>query len=172
MDQDTYPVNSLNTTDNILVEDEVLCAADSDITISLLKEGSKRFFRCVGTMFPVFTQKEVKEIQDELIGLCRKKSRATVQEIYAKEVAFCELCVMAAAGFQYDGQSLPDGDPKKCTQFYQMARCFLDQVVEKDRLRAMRVCSLSGLYSVIAKSTLAVSYTGTFHSCSCPLKCR
>jgi hypothetical protein len=45
-------------------------------------------------------------------------------------------------------------------QFFEKTRLFIDYVVEKAPLRAMRICCCLGIYNVIAKSSLAISYIG------------
>jgi hypothetical protein len=146
--------------DNYALEDELLSAASLHLTSQTLREGGECFLRCLGTMFPVLSLEEL----DEMIHTFEEPPDDTAQssrgQIDRKKVACGELLAICAAGLQYDRRRLPSGSASICTPFYQKARLFLDHVIEKDQHRAMRMCLCLGMYNVMAKSVLAVAYTG------------
>lgn len=144
---------------NMLFEHQVLSTEVSDGAKQALRDGIARYFACLGTMFPVITREEVDSTMASFLAP-RKEGTKDNQVLVEKQVAFGELLALCAVGFQYDRQTLPGGSTSLCTPFYQKARLFLDFVVENAPLRAMRICCCLGIYNVIAKSSLAVSYTG------------
>jgi hypothetical protein len=107
-------------------------------------------------MFPIYTREETDAITDAFLG----SRRGEPGQVVSRKIAYGELLAICAVGFQYDRQTLPNGNASVCTPFYQKARLFLDYAVEKAPLRAMRMCCCLGIYNVIAKSSLAMSYTG------------
>ncbi|KAF5975136.1 nitrate assimilation regulatory nirA [Fusarium coicis] len=140
---------------NLLFENELLSTETSDVAIQALRDGVDCYFSYLGTMFPIYTRKEADSIIDSF--LASREGRP--DQVVSKKVAYGELLAICALGFQYDRQTLPNGNASICTPFYQKARLFLDYVVEKAPLRAMRICCCLGIYNVIAKSSLAISYT-------------
>jgi hypothetical protein len=148
---------------NLTLEHNLLNALVSDVAIQALHDGVACFFRYLGTMFPIFTIEEVDEIMTTFSEPVNGVEKAQGNELDEKKVASGELLAICALGFQYDRQRLPSGDAYICTPFYHKARLFLDFVMEKAPLRAMRICCCLGIYNVIAKSALAVSYTGNSH---------
>jgi hypothetical protein len=81
-------------------------------------------------------------------------------QLVNKKIAYGELLAICALGFQYDRQTLPDGNGTISMQFFKKARLYIDYAVGKAPLRAMRICCCLGIYNVIAKSSLVISYTG------------
>lgn len=141
---------------NLLFENELLSTETSDVAIQALRDGIDCYFSYLGTMFPIYTRKEADSIIDTFLA----SREGNPDQVVSKKVAYGELLAICALGFQYDRQTLPNGNASICTPFYQKARLFLDYVVEKAPLRAMRICCCLGIYNVIAKSSLAISYTG------------
>ncbi|KAF5612757.1 nitrate assimilation regulatory nirA [Fusarium sp. NRRL 25303] len=137
---------------NLLFENDLLSAETSDVAIQALRDGVACFFLYMGNMFPIYTRKEASSILDTV-------QEAKPDQVASRKVAYGELLAICALGFQYDRQTLPNGNASVCTPFYQKARLFLDYVVEQAPLRAMRICCCLGIYNVIAKSSLAISYT-------------
>nr|CEG03948.1 unnamed protein product [Fusarium acuminatum CS5907] len=84
---------------------------------------------------------------------------AASDQLVHKRIAYGELLAICALSFQYDRQILPDGNETISMQFFKKARLFIDYAVEKAPLRAMRICCCLGIYNVIAKSSLVISYT-------------
>lgn len=145
---------------NLLFEQETLSVGTSDLVIQGLRDGVACYFACLGTMFPVITESEVEGIIATFLGRRPELGAPVADTLTDRKVAYGELLAICAVGFQYDRQKLPNGNSSVCTPFYQKARLFLDYVMEKAPLRAMRMCCCLGIYNVIAKSSLAVSYTG------------
>jgi hypothetical protein len=147
---------------NLLFDSELLSTETSEVAIQALRDGVGCYFSCVGTMFPIYTKSEV----DSIIGTFLATQSGPQGADHAdRKIAYGELLAICALGFQYDRQRLPNGDASICTPLYQKARLFLDHVVEKAPLRAMRICCCLGMYNVIAKSSLAISYTGKSLCC-------
>jgi hypothetical protein len=141
---------------NLLFENELLSTETSDVAIQALREGIDCYFIYMGNMFPIYTRKEADSTVDTFLA----SQEENLDQVISRKVAYGELLAICALGFQYDRQTLPNGNASICTPFYQKARLFLDYVVEKAPLRAMRICCCLGVYNVIAKSSLAISYTG------------
>ncbi|KAM0201926.1 hypothetical protein ACHAQI_011127 [Fusarium lateritium] len=142
---------------NMLFESELLSTETSPVAIQAIRDGVHCYFKYLGTMFPIYNKSDV----DSIIGtfLAGQSGPRGVDHAVKRKIAYGELLAICALGFQYDRQTLPNGNASICTPFYQKARLFLDHVVEKAPLRAMRICCCLGIYNVIAKSSLAVSYT-------------
>lgn len=145
---------------NQLFEHELLSGETSDAVKQALHDGIACFFSYLGTMFPVITENEVATVMTTFLAPLSESEGTIESQVVNKKIAYGELLAICALGFQYDRQNLPDGNSSICTPFYQKARLFLDYVVEEAPLRAMRMCCYLGIYNVLAKSSLAVSYTG------------
>lgn len=143
---------------NLLFDSELLSTEISDVAVQALRDGVNCYFSCLGTMFPIYTKSEVDSIISTF--LATQSSPRGADHLADRKIAYGELLAICSLGFQYDRQKLPNGDASVCTPLYQKARLFLDHVVEKAPLRAMRMCCCLGIYNVIAKSSLAISYTG------------
>ncbi|KAF4500027.1 nitrate assimilation regulatory nirA [Fusarium agapanthi] len=146
---------------NLLFENELLSTEMSDVAIQALRDGVDCYFLCMGNMFPIYTRKEANSILDTF-------QKAMPDQLASRKIAYGELLAISALGFQYDRQTLPNSNASVCTPFYQKARLFLDYVVEQAPLRAIRICCCLGIYNVIAKSSLAISYTGRLLPCPLP----
>ncbi|KAF5678703.1 NirA-like nitrate assimilation regulatory protein [Fusarium heterosporum] len=144
---------------NLLFESELLPTEISDVAVQALRDGVDCYFSYLGTMFPIYSRPEVDSIIDTFLSTQSSSQGSSSEQSVDRKVAYGELLAVCALGFQYDRQTLPNGNSSICTPFYHKARLFLDHVVEKEPLRAMRMCCCLGIYNVIAKSSLAVSYT-------------
>lgn len=149
---------------NLLFESELLSTETSEVAVQALRDGIHCYFSYLGTMFPIYTKSDVGSIMSTFLATQPGPPRGA-DHLSDRRVAYGELLAICALGFQYDRQTLPNGDASICTPFYQKARLFLDHVVEKAPLRAMRICCCLGIYNVIAKSSLAISYTGKSLCC-------
>jgi hypothetical protein len=141
---------------NLLFENELLSTETSEVAVQALRDGVDCYFLYLGTIFPIYTRREADSIIDTFLA----SQEAKADQIISRKIAYGELLAICALGFQYDRQTLPNGNASICTPFYQKARLFLDYAVEKAPLRAMKICCCLGIYNVIAKSSLAISYTG------------
>lgn len=148
---------------NLLFESELLSTETSEVAVQALRDGVHCYFSCLGTMFPIYTKSEVDSIVNAFVAT--QPGPRGADHLADRKIAYGELLAICALGFQYNRQNLPNSDASICTPFYQKARLFLDHVVEKAPLRAMRICCCLGIYNVIAKSSLAISYTGKFLCC-------
>ncbi|KAF4988234.1 hypothetical protein FGRMN_9886 [Fusarium graminum] len=145
---------------NLLFESELLSTEISDVAVQALRDGVNCYFSYLGTMFPIYSRPDIDSIIDTFLATESASQTSSSSDHNAdRKVAYGELLAVCALGFQYDRVTLPNGNGSICTPFYQKARLFLDHVVEKSPLRAMRICCCLGIYNVIAKSSLAVSYT-------------
>jgi hypothetical protein len=144
---------------NILFEDDLLSIEVSDAIVRALRYGIDCFFSYLGTMFPIYTKPEVDLIMTTFLA-----SEPSSDELVNKRIAYSELLAICALGLQYDRQTLPNGNTTICAQFFEKAQLFVDYVLEKAPLRAMRICFCLGCYNVIAKSSMAITYTGEFSS--------
>ncbi|KAM0350990.1 hypothetical protein ACHAPU_002768 [Fusarium lateritium] len=144
---------------NLLFESELLSTEISDVGVQALRDGVDRYFSYLGTMFPIYSKPEIDSIIDTFLATQSGSQESSSNHNSDRRVAYGELLAVCALGFQYDRETLPNGNGSICTPFYQRARLFLDHVVEKSPLRAMRICCCLGIYNVIAKSSLAISYT-------------
>jgi hypothetical protein len=139
---------------NVLFENDILSIDASDTVVRSLRYGVDCFFSYLGTMFPIYTKVEVDVIMTTFLA-----NEPSSDELVSKRIAYSELLAICALGLRYDGQTSPNGDATICTQFFEKAQLFVDYVLEKAPLRAMRICFCLGSYSVIAKSSLAITYT-------------
>ncbi|KAH7250963.1 hypothetical protein BKA59DRAFT_471466 [Fusarium tricinctum] len=142
---------------SLLFESELLATETSEVAVQTLRDGVVCYLSCLGTMFPIYTKSEVDSIISTFLST--QPDPGGTDHLANRKIAYGELLAVCALGFQYDRQNLPDGEASLCTALYQKARLFLDHVMEKAPLRAMRICCCLGMYNVIAKSSLAISYT-------------
>jgi len=140
---------------NLLFRNDTLSIEASDTIIQALRHGIDCYFSYLGTMFPIYTKPEVELIMTTF--LAREPSS---DDLVDRRIAYGELLAICALGLIYDKQTLPNGSADICTQFFEKAQLFVDYVLEKAPLRAMRICFCLGCYNVIAKSSLAITYTG------------
>ncbi|KAH7198911.1 uncharacterized protein B0J16DRAFT_331339 [Fusarium flagelliforme] len=139
---------------NVLFRDDTSSIEASDAIIQALRHGVECFFSYLGTMFPIYTRSEVDLIMTTFLA-----SEPSSDDLVDRRIAYGELLAICALGLVYDKQTLPDGSADICTQFFEKAQLFVDYVLEKAPLRAMRICFCLGCYNVIAKSSLAITYT-------------
>jgi hypothetical protein len=111
-------------------------------------------------MFPIYTKPEVDMIITTSLASEPADQETASDQLVNKKIAYGELLAICALDFQYDRQTLPDGNGTISMQFFKKARLYIDYAVEKAPLRAMRICCCLGIYNVIAKSSLVISYTG------------
>jgi hypothetical protein len=132
----------------------------SDVLVQALRHGVDCYHSYLGTMFPIYTKPEVDMIITTSLASEPADQEAASDQLVHKKIAYGELLAICAVGFQYDRQTLPNGNGTISMQFFKKANLFIDYAVEKAPLRAMRICCCLGIYNVIAKSSLVISYTG------------
>ncbi|EGU82785.1 hypothetical protein FOXB_06706 [Fusarium oxysporum f. sp. conglutinans Fo5176] len=146
----------------LLFENDLLSIEASDVLVQALRHGVDCYHSYLGTMFPIYAKPEVDMIITTSLASEPADQEAASDQLVNKKIAYGELLAICALGFQYDRQTLPNGNGTISMQFFKKARLFIDFVVEKAPLRAMRICCCLGIYNVIAKSSLAISYTDPF----------
>jgi hypothetical protein len=144
----------------LLFENDLLSIEASDMLVQAIRHGVGCYHSYLGTMFPIYTKPEVDTIMNTSLASEPADQEAASDQLINKKIAYGELLAICALGFQYDRQMLPDGNETISMQFFKKARLFIDYAVEKAPLRAMRICCCLGIYNVIAKSSLVISYTG------------
>lgn len=140
---------------NILFRNDTSSIEASDAIIQALRHGVDCYFSYLGTMFPIYTKPEVDLIMTTF--LAREPSS---DDLVDRRIAYGELLAICALGLVYDKQTSSNGSADFCTQFFEKAQLFVDYVLQKSPLRAMRICFCLGCYNVIAKSSMAITYTG------------
>uniref|UniRef100_A0A0D2Y6P2 Zn(2)-C6 fungal-type domain-containing protein n=1 Tax=Fusarium oxysporum (strain Fo5176) TaxID=660025 RepID=A0A0D2Y6P2_FUSOF len=88
---------------NLLFENELLSTEISDVAIQALRDGVDCYFLYMGNMFPIYTRKEANLILDTF-------QEAKPDQVASRKVAYGELLAISALGFQYDRQTLPNGN--------------------------------------------------------------
>ena len=144
----------------------------------VIEIGVKRFFMCLGPMFPITTAEIGQAISHEVLeplqqhGLRSFLAESNHAEASRKRAALSELCGMAAVGLQYDQDNLPllgrfdkqymaePDDVDYSDMLIRIAKCFLDDIIEINPLRAARTCALLVMWNIINHSTVALSYCG------------
>ena len=106
------------------------------------------FFASSAKLFHVFSRDQAAEL---------------LQNVYHQELrdrtgaSLCELCSIAAVGCMYSSDRIHD-DLRET--FYTVARLYLEESVDTDLFRGLKVCTLLAHYNVLDKSTVALSYVG------------
>ncbi|KAG0641148.1 hypothetical protein HOY80DRAFT_883692 [Tuber brumale] len=110
-------------------------------TTSLAIDG---FFVCQSALQHLYFAEEV-------------ETRRMLNEVYAKEcqiLTLCELFATAAVGCSW-----ADGVPKEAhTTFFDTVKAHLDQCLEKDELKGMKILALVALYSMSEKKVSSWGY--------------
>ncbi|KAF5635765.1 nitrate assimilation regulatory nirA [Fusarium sp. NRRL 52700] len=88
---------------NLLFENELLSTEMSDVAIQALRDGVECYFLYMGNMFPIYTRKEANSILDTF-------QEAKPDQPASRKIAYGELLAICALGFQYDRQTLPNGN--------------------------------------------------------------
>lgn len=115
----------------------------------LSQKAVNAFSSSSATLFYVFTHEQrVQVFNDVYQNGTGDTSKASMSE----------LCAIAAVGCQY----LHDDSLFELRQaFYDVAKSFLDDCIESNPLRAMKVCTLLAMYNIMGKSTVALTYIST-----------
>lgn len=106
------------------------------------------FIQTTGPLFYSYTQAQVDECWAK-IKHCRAED-LTIATI-------CEVCSIAAVGAQYAGDHIP---PNFGTQCYDIAKRTLDDCIQAAPLKALKICALLTMYSVINEPPIALSHIG------------
>jgi hypothetical protein len=144
---------------NRLSEDVLLSLETSNTMILAFQGGIDFYFKHLGNIYPIFTRDELTEILDDFIRP-QEENISFREYMDTKKVAQGELSAVCAVAFQYEYLGHSHQDASKCTPFYAQAKMSLDLIFQKNSLRAMRMCTLLAIYNMIAKSVLALHYSG------------
>ncbi|KAL1635113.1 hypothetical protein SLS56_001865 [Neofusicoccum ribis] len=128
-----------------------LSSPDCSSAFSILKSPEIRdafhyFLKCTGVLFHVFTKEQGNAALDDVL---RSEDSAI------PKVSMCEVCAIAAVGVQYSQGRIP---VQTGEHFYNIAKYFLDDVVEFDPLRGMKICALFGMYNIVVKGSVALAF--------------
>lgn len=125
--------------------------------LDTVKEAIEVFFSCSGRLFHVFSREQVAAHYAALV----EARHGLLSQARLKEV-LCFVMAVAAVGALYvaDGSRNPKGHV-----FYDVARCYLDDVIERRPYDAIKVCALLAQYNVLSKATVSLSYVGTCSTC-------
>lgn len=103
--------------------------------------------RCISKIFCAFT---AEQMEDSL-------SKFSDHQIKPSRSAICEMCAIAAVASLYGRERL-SAELGDC--FYDGAKLFLPDCIEASPLSAMKACALLGLFNLLNKATVALSFIG------------
>ena len=106
------------------------------------------FYNESGKLFHVFSRSHTEAQFHILAGQADKQ---------ALRLAACELCAVAALGSQYIKESLPEGTEQN---LYGVAKHLLEDVVTVDTTRATKVCAILGMFNIMNKQKVAMTFVG------------
>jgi hypothetical protein len=106
------------------------------------------FYQESGKLFHVFSRSHI-EAQFQLFEGQGDKQ--------ALRLAVCELCAVAALGSQYIKETLPKGTEQT---MYNAAKHLLEDVVTVDTTRAGKVCAILGMFNIMNKQKVAMTFVG------------
>ena len=92
-----------------------------------------------------------------------------VHSVYRQEMgdrtgaSVSELCSIAAVGCMYSSDEIQD---ELRDAFYTVAKLYLEESLDADLFRGLKVCTLLAHYNVLDKSTVALSYVGQSSLCT------
>jgi hypothetical protein len=111
------------------------------------------FFSCSGRLFHVFSSEQVAALYAAVTDTL--ETNATGGAVPKEEL--CCLMAVAAVGALYATE-----DPGKAGAFYDVARYYLDDIIESRPYDAIKVCALLAQFNVLSKATAALSYVGGY----------
>lgn len=114
----------------------------------ILHKCIEAFYEESGKLFHVFSRSHL-QAQSQILA-----SRGDKQ---ALRLAACELCAVAALGSQYIQETLPEGTEQN---LYGVAKHLLEDVVTVDTTRAGKVCTLLGMFNIMNKQKVAMTFVG------------
>ena len=106
------------------------------------------FYSESGKLFHVFSHGHIETQFHILAGQGDKQ---------ALRLAACELCAVGALGSQYIKESLPEGTE---ANMYNVAKHLLEDVVTVDTARAGKVCAILGMFNIMNKQKVAMTFVG------------
>lgn len=106
------------------------------------------FYDESGKLFHVFSRSHIEAQSQVLAGQGDKQ---------AMRLAACELCAVAALGSQYIKETVPEGTEQN---LYGVAKHLLEDVVTVDTTRAAKVCAILGMFNIMNKQKVAMTFVG------------
>lgn len=134
------PQSALTTTQD--------CSAFSIIKSPACRDAFHYFIKCTGTLFHIFTADQGNAALDDVLRC---------EDGAFPKISLCEVCAIAAVGAQYSRGKISASAGEN---FYNLAKHFLDDVIECDPLRGMKVCTLLAMYNIVIKGTVALAFIG------------
>lgn len=106
------------------------------------------FYEESGQLFHVFSRSHIEAQSRILAGQGDKQ---------ALRLAACELCAVAALGSQYIKETVPEGTEQN---LYGVAKHLLEDVVNVDTTRAAKICTMLGMFNIMNKQKVAMTFVG------------
>ncbi|KAH6971648.1 hypothetical protein BKA56DRAFT_495126 [Ilyonectria sp. MPI-CAGE-AT-0026] len=106
------------------------------------------FFSSSGKLFHVFSRKHISGCYENVFG-------SDGCPIPSQKTAICCLAAVAAVGVQYNAEDFELGTDGV---FYDVARHFLENLMEEQPLDAIKVCALLAMYNIMNKATVSLAY--------------
>ncbi|KAK0612501.1 hypothetical protein B0T17DRAFT_543828 [Bombardia bombarda] len=132
---------------------------------SLTTKAVEGFFSSSGKLFHVFSREQVDRCYRTVFETNLTEPDQASQEVAVgsdrgekelqRKASTCCLMAVAAVGAQYIHGTLDQETEDAC---YDVARHYLDSVIEHQPLDAVKVCVLLAMYNIMNKSTLALVY--------------
>ncbi|KAH7061420.1 hypothetical protein B0J12DRAFT_294425 [Macrophomina phaseolina] len=110
------------------------------------RDAFQYFIKCTGVLFHIFTKEQGDRAFDDI--MCNAESAVS-------KLSMCEVCASAAVGSQYSQGKVP---AHVGHQFYDVARHLLDDAIQLDPLRGMKICALLAMYNIVIKGSVAFAY--------------
>jgi len=144
---DDVPLASIEPTTNSEAPVDLVNVSEMPVVDPVaLKNAVSYFHECTGALLHTFTKEEALEILAELsMNSTSQMSKATL----------CEVSILAAVSALYSRGTI---GPEQIEALYTTAKRYLDDAIEADALRAMKVCMLLAAYNIVHKATVALAY--------------
>ena len=144
----------------------LLAPNQQDASVDKIDGPLDMFFGCVGALFYIMNKDDVQ------ISIAAMKASGNGHiplgdvltngsNIQLRTYA-AELAGMAAIGVVHSQLADPETapPPELADYFYAVAKHGLDSAISFSPLRAMKICSLLGMYNIVVKATVALAYIG------------
>jgi hypothetical protein len=140
-------------------------SAARSATVETVETAVEMFLNCSKSLFYIITDEQVAEHLDRLKKYRGELLLEVLEENIGSQFSaqFAEITGMAAIGVLLLRQSntAPAVSTALADYLYAISRHLLDDVIEEDPLRAMKVCSLLAFYNILLRAAVAFAYTGT-----------
>ena len=112
------------------------------------REAVSFMLQVTGIVFPALSQARIQQLLN-----------AAHQEQTQSRAGLDEICALAAASSQYSRGGISE---TVGTIMYSVAKLYLDDVIQVDRIAAVRVCIFLVLYNAVHRADVAFADTGEF----------